>query len=94
MKRTLIALMACLAAFVNVQAQLLWKVTGNGLAKPSYIMGTYHLANTSFANSVKGLHDALNACEQVYGELNMSQLDTQAMQGMQSTMVHEAGRRL
>ena len=33
MKRTLIALMACLAAFVNVQAQLLWKVTGNGLAK-------------------------------------------------------------
>lgn len=94
MKRTLIALMACLAAFVNVQAQLLWKVTGNGLAKPSYIMGTYHLANTSFANSVKGLHDALNACEQVYGELNMSQLDTQAMQGMQSTMMLPQGQTL
>lgn len=94
MKRTLIALIACIAAILNVQAQLLWKVTGNGLAKPSYVMGTYHLANVSFADSVKGLHDAINACEQVYGELDMSKLDPQALQNMQSAMMLPQGQTL
>jgi len=28
---------------VSAQAQLLWKVSGNGLSKPSYLFGTHHL---------------------------------------------------
>ena len=35
----------CVALSAN--AQLLWKVSGNGLSSPSYIMGTHHLAPVS-----------------------------------------------
>ena len=35
----------CVALSAN--AQLLWKVSGNGLSSPSYIMGTHHLAPLS-----------------------------------------------
>ena len=32
---------------LNANAQLLWKISGNGLEKPSYILGTHHLAPLS-----------------------------------------------
>ena len=35
-------LFICVAFSAN--AQLLWKVSGNGLNQPSYIIGTHHLA--------------------------------------------------
>lgn len=57
---------------VGIQAQLLWKISGNGLAKPSYIVGTYHLAPASFADSIPGMKDAAAAAEQVYGEIEIS----------------------
>jgi hypothetical protein len=42
----------------GVNAQLLYKISGNGLEKPSYIVGTYHLAPGNFADSIPGLKDA------------------------------------
>ena len=53
------------------QAQLLFRISGNGLEKPSYIVGTYHLAPASFADSIPGLREAFAATEQVYGEVDM-----------------------
>lgn len=50
-------------------AQLLYKVTGNQLQRPSYVIGTFHLADASFVDSVPGARKALEDCEQVYGEL-------------------------
>lgn len=57
--------------FSICEAQLLYKISGNGLTKPSYIVGTYHLAPGSFADSIPGLKDALASCKQIYGELDM-----------------------
>jgi uncharacterized protein YbaP (TraB family) len=57
--------------FSNSQAQLLYRISGNGLEKPSYIVGTYHLAPASFADSIPGLREAFAATEQVYGEVDM-----------------------
>ncbi|MFV0539115.1 MAG: TraB/GumN family protein [Dysgonomonas sp.] len=57
---------------------LLWKVSGNGLEKPSYILGTHHLAHISFVDSVPGLRAAIDNTEQTVGELLMS--DQAAMQ--------------
>lgn len=69
-------LFALLLVATGIQAQLLWKISGNGLTKPSYVIGTYHLAPASFADSIVGLNNALSEAEQVYGELDMSNLQS------------------
>ena len=80
-------------AAVTVQAQLLWKVTGNGLQKPSYIIGTYHFAPTSFTDSIKGLKEALEASEQVYGEIVMADMmKPENMTKMQAAMMLPEGQ--
>lgn len=71
---TLLAMMVMTAA----QAQLLYKISGNELEKPSYIVGTYHLASANFAMKIKGIMGAINATEQVYGEVNTLELDAPA----------------
>jgi Uncharacterized protein conserved in bacteria len=57
---------------------LLWKISGNGLDKPSYILGTHHLVHISFVDSIPGLRDIIESTEQTVGELLMS--DQTAMQ--------------
>lgn len=79
-------LLVCIA--LNVNAQLLWKVSGNGLTQPSYIMGTHHLAPLTIKDSIAGIQKALDETQQVYGELKMSDIQAPAtMQAMQKMMM-------
>lgn len=79
----------------GMQAQLLYKISGNGLTKPSYIIGTYHLAPVSFADSIPGLKEAMAATEQVYGELDMTDLTSaENLQKMQTAMMLPEGTTL
>ena len=71
MRRLFGTLIMALAFYGSANAQLLYKISGNGLKSPSYIVGTYHLAPASFADEIKGMSDAFAAVEQVYGEVNM-----------------------
>lgn len=57
---------------------LLWKISGNGLSKPSYILGTHHLTHVSFVDSIPGLKKVIENTEQTVGELLMA--DQMAMQ--------------
>ena len=59
-------LFICVAFSAN--AQLLWKVSGNGLNQPSYIIGTHHLAPFSIMDSIAGLQKAMNETQQVYNK--------------------------
>ncbi|MGM9803503.1 MAG: TraB/GumN family protein [Muribaculaceae bacterium] len=72
-KFTLIAMFIALFTF-STNAQLLWKVSGNGLSKPSYLFGTCHVATMKMTDSIPGFNDALNACDAVYGEIEKSDL--------------------
>lgn len=84
-----------LIAAIGMQAQLLWKVTGNGLEKPSYIVGTYHLAPGTFADNIKGAKDALESTEQVYGEVVATDLnDAGKLMAMQAAMMLPEGQTL
>lgn len=47
-------LLVC-AVTLGAQAQLLYKISGNGLKAPSYIIGTYHFADVKFTDSIPGL---------------------------------------
>lgn len=94
MKKITSALLLLLIA-VGAQAQLLWKISGNGLQKPSYIIGTYHLAPVSFADSISGVKEALAASEQVYGEVIMADMmKPENMTKVQAAMMLPEGQTL
>lgn len=71
MKKATFILILALTACTVAQSQLLYRISGNGLEKPSYIIGTYHLAPATFVDSIPGAREAFNAAEQVYGEVDM-----------------------
>ena len=76
------------AATLCAPAQLLYKISGQGLTSPSYIVGTYHLAPVSFVDSIPGIRKAMADCQQVYGEIMMEEMfspDSLAM--MQQSMM-------
>lgn len=70
---------------IDVSPQLLWKISGNGLSRPSYLFGTHHVAPASILDSIKGLETALNSCEVIYGEVKKSEMTDVDMQ--QKTMM-------
>ncbi len=78
MKKSIFALAIFSICLVPAHAQLLWKVSGNGLKHPSYLFGTHHLIPISFLDSVPGLYTAFNSCDKVVGELVMSNIDATA----------------
>ncbi len=51
---------------------LLWKISGKSITKPSYILGTYHLVNDEFLNSIAGCQKALKKTNSVMGELEVT----------------------
>lgn len=61
-------------------AQLLWKVSGNGLGRPSYIFGTYHMAPSSMIDRIAGIDRAIEACDVVVGEVEKDSLMSSEVQ--------------
>lgn len=96
MKRVLFILVFALA-FVFAGAQtnapfngaLLWKVSGNGLEKPSYVFGTFHLFSDSFVDSIPGLRNAVAETSQIVGEIDMQDMAAAQMKVMQAAMLPE-----
>jgi uncharacterized protein YbaP (TraB family) len=76
--KKIILLFICFFSLCFSQAQLLWKVTGNGLKHPSYLFGTHHLIPISFFDSVPGLYNAFNNSKMVIGEMVISNIDATA----------------
>lgn len=72
MKKALLLAIALIASLISTtQAQILYRISGKGLESPSYIVGTYHLAPSSFADSIPGMDKAIAETNQVCGELDM-----------------------
>lgn len=76
MKKIVFTIISALFAVVAANAQLLYKISGNGLDKPSYIVGTYHLAPASFAESIPGSQRVLASVEQVCGEVDINEMES------------------
>ena len=65
---------------LSSSAQLLWKVSGNGLEKPSYVFGTVHVASASMIDKIPGLEQALESCDIVVGEVKNEEMKSQDFQ--------------
>lgn len=74
MKKLFLTLFLGMTVWTGASAQLLYKISGKDLQKPSYIIGTHHLANVGFVQKISGVREALTETDQVYGELVMSDM--------------------
>ena len=87
MKKTF-AIVMLLCITLGAKAQLLWKISGNGLDRPSYVMGTHHMAPLSIKDSIANLQLAIDQTNQVYGEIIMGDAtNPETVMMMQQAMV-------
>lgn len=96
MRKTLLISILCWLAS-SLSAQLLYRISGNGLQQPSYIVGTYHFAPISMVDSIPGLQTALASCRQVYGELGFvidANASSDVMAKMNQAMMMTNGKTL
>ena len=88
-------IVAAVVAAVSMNGQLLYKISGNGLEKPSYIIGTHHLANVGFVEKINGVKEALTETDQVFGELKWdSMTNPDSLKMMQQVMLLPEGKTL
>ena len=80
MKKIFLSLILAIVSAFACNAQLLYKISHKSLEKPSYIVGTYHLAPASFIDSIPGAKTALDAVDVVCGEVVMSEMESSESQ--------------
>ena len=86
-----IVLVLLLLVFGQAKAQtnsLLWEVSGNGLKKPSYLFGTYHLLRSSLVDEYPEVKRALKKSKTVVGE---TELDSSKMMALSAQMISPDG---
>lgn len=75
-KQFIYLLFICICPLITygqtIENALLWKIHGNGLRESSYILGTYHIVNNEFLNTLKGCKQALSKTHSVLGELEIT----------------------
>lgn len=93
MKKLLLSLVATglLSTLASAQDNsLLYEVTGNGLAQPSYLYGTFHLVCPNDLVLSEATKKAVADAQQMYLELDMD--DPAMMQGMMKAMMMTDGK--
>src|SRR5690348_6382215 len=56
------------------QNTLLWRISGNGLSRPSYLFGTMHMICASDIDISDSLRAAIREADKVYLELDMDDM--------------------
>lgn len=84
-----LAILMALLFWLPANSQLLYKVEGNGLSKPSYVFGTHHLAPLSVIEKF-GVKAPFEGAEQIVGELDMTGDPMQLAQTVQSHAIAPA----
>lgn len=91
MKTLNLFIFCLLLHFANAQEKsLLWQISGNGLAKPSYLYGTIHLICPNDYFMTDSTKAAFARTEQVYLELDMD--DPSIMSKMMRTAMFSDGK--
>lgn len=95
MKKLLATIAILASSAMAANAQLLYRISGAGLGKASYVFGTFHIASTQFVDKVAGIRQAMDETSQVYGEIewdNMTNPDS--LMAMQASMMLPEGQTL
>lgn len=68
--------LALLLIAVAAHGQLLWRVSGNGAAKPSYVFCSHHIAPVQVLDTLSGFSRAMAECAEVWGEVDCDSMNT------------------
>ena len=82
-KRILMLALIAIFFIVSVQAQLLWKVSGNGLTKTSYLFGTHHLIGKEQIKDFDKILILSGQADAVVGEMDMTDMASMQAKIMQ-----------
>ena len=83
MKKSIGLLLVLIPLFLSAQPtekSLLWKISGNGLTKSSYLFGTIHLIPKRDFFLSKAVEQAFGSTEQVVFEIDMKEIEDQTAQ--------------
>ena len=70
-KCSVLVLIFTLFIVVNAQGQLLWKISGNGLNKNSYLFGTHHLIDKEMIPQFDSVMAVCGQSDAVVGEMDL-----------------------
>ena len=70
-----------------LENSIFWKISGNGLEKPSYIFGTHHLHDYTFIKNNEGIHQMLKEVDIVVGEVEIDNQDLSIVTKMFGAMM-------
>lgn len=71
MNKKIPTVLIALFFILTANAQLLWKVSGNGLSKPSYLFGTHHLIEKEQIKDFDKILTLAGQSDAVVGEMDM-----------------------
>lgn len=71
-KKTLFTALLFTAAVLTVNAHLMFRISGGGLEKPSYILGTIHVLSGDLLDSIPAFLEAENQCQQLFVESDVT----------------------
>ena len=74
---------------LNANAQLFWKVSGNGLSKPSYLFVTHHLIDNEQIKDFDNIIAFVAQTDAVVGEMDMSNMLGMQMKMMKAVMMKD-----
>ena len=95
MKKLFATLIIMAYSAVAANAQLLYRISGAGLGKASYVFGTFHIASAQFAEKAAGVRQALDETAQVYGEIKWDDMTSpDSLKAMQAAMTLPGGQTL
>jgi len=86
-KKIFIVGLISLFFLISVHAQLLWKVSGNGLSKPSYLFGTHHLIEKEQIRDFDKILTLSGQADAVVGEMDMTDMASIQSKIMQGAMM-------
>jgi uncharacterized protein YbaP (TraB family) len=70
----MVSLLSVAAFSQNSDNTLLWKISGNGLEKPSYLFGTIHMLCADDAVLSDNMKKVISTCDEVYFEVDLDNL--------------------
>jgi len=86
-RKIIVTVLVTLCFIVSAQAQLLWKVSGNGLTKPSYLFGTHHLIEKDQVKDFDKILNLASESDAVVGEMDMTDMAAMQAKIMQGAMM-------
>ena len=91
LKKTTIVTALLFMATITANAQFIFRISGGGLEKPSYMLGSLHVLTGDLLDSIPAFLEAENQCRQLYVETDVTdaqQKQARAEQGQQIGRAH------